>query len=257
MMKSNRDYYEILGLGRNASRQDVKKRFRQLALRYHPDRNPEDPVSEEMFKLVAEAYYVLSDQHRRRVYDREGPEGLRDRGYQGFERSEDVLKTFAAEFFEFLGITGVRPQRSPMRGADLSYQLELSPEEAATGIRKTIQISTMETCPKCKGNGVQSTSTVQTCPWCQGSGSYSEASTIFTAMGACPKCNGKGSGRLISCGSCNGQGRREVEKDLLVDIPAGVRDKTRLKISDEGDGGEESSESGDLYLTLVVRKRRE
>ena len=254
-MKSDRDYYEILGLRRNASLQDVKKRFRQLALRYHPDRNPGDPISEEAFKLVAEAYHVLSDQHWRRLYDHEGGQGLRKHGYRGFERNEDVLRTFASELFEFLGFTGARSERGPLRGADLCYEFELSPEEAAMGLKKIIQISTMETCPQCQGKGVKSTSTVQICPWCRGSGGFSETSSIFAATGICPKCNGKGKGRQTSCNSCDGQGRREVEKDLLVNIPAGVQNNTRLKISQEGDGGEVNAESGDLYLMLQVRQR--
>jgi molecular chaperone DnaJ len=254
-MKAGREYYEILGLGKDASLRDIKKRFRQLALRHHPDRNPDDPIAEETFKLVAEAYHVLSDQSRRRLYDHKGHQGLREQGYRGFERAEDVLKTFGSEFFDFLGITGGRSQRGPLRGADLCYQLELSSEEAAKGIKKTIQISLMQTCTQCKGNGIKPTSTVQTCPWCQGSGRYSETSTIFAAAGVCPKCNGKGSGRQCSCSSCDGQGRREVKKDFLVNIPAGVQNNTRLKISHEGDDGEDKGETGDFFLLLHVRSQ--
>lgn len=252
-MLNGHDYYEILGLRRGASLRDIKKSFRQLALRYHPDRKPGDPSSEESFKLVAEAYHVLSDKHRRRLYDHKGHAGLKEQGYRGFQRTEDVLKTFASEFFDFLGISGMRPQRGPLRGADLCYKLELSIEEAAIGVKKTIQIVTMETCQQCSGNGVKPTSTVEVCPWCQGSGSYRESSAIYTAAGVCPKCNGKGSLRQLSCSACDGQGRREVKKDLLVNIPAGVQTNTRLKISEEGDGGEHNGESGDLYLLLQVR----
>jgi len=251
---SERDYYTVLDLSKGASPDDIKKRFRKLALQYHPDRNPGDPVAEEHFKLVAEAYHVLSDRKRRHLYDQNGHEGLKDSGYRGFQRTEDVLKTFASEFFDFLGIAaGASPRKHPSRGADLCYQMELSPEEAGMGAKKRIQISTMETCAECRGNGIVSASQLHTCPWCQGSGKYTESSRIFTATGKCPKCNGKGNVRLLLCDSCNGQGRREVKKDILVNIPAGVENDTRLKISQEGDGGEQNSEAGDLYVVLHVR----
>lgn len=252
-MTSNRDYYGILGLEEGSSFEDIKKRFRQLALKYHPDRNPGDPISEEMFKLVAEAYHVLGDQERRRLYDSKGHEGLKKQGYRGFKRTEDVLRTFSAEFFDFLGIAGTGSQRHPSRGADLSFQLELSPEEAANGARKNIEIEIMEICPQCQGNGVKPTSTLQPCSWCGGTGTYTASSAIFTATGECPKCNGKGSLRLLSCDSCNGQGRREVKKNFQVDIPAGIQNNARLKISRQGDGGEFNDESGDLYVSIQIR----
>jgi molecular chaperone DnaJ len=252
-MTSSRDYYGILGLKEGASYEDIKKRFRQLALQYHPDRNPDDPISEKMFKLVAEAYHVLSDQERRLLYDHQGHEGLKKRGYRGFKRTEDVLRTFSSEFFDFLGIGGTGSQRHPSRGADLCYQLELSREEAANGARKSIQIDIMESCPQCQGNGVRPSSTLRPCSWCGGSGTYTATSEIFSAIGECPKCNGKGSLRSLSCDSCNGQGRREVKKDFQVDIPAGIQNNTRLKISREGDGGEFNDESGDLYVVLRIR----
>jgi molecular chaperone DnaJ len=138
-------------------------------------------------------------------------------------------------------------------GADLCYHLELSHEEAVMGVKKTIQVSTRMTCPQCRGNGAKSTSEVQICPWCRGSGRYSETSTVFAATGVCAKCKGKGSGRLVACNSCDGQGRREVKKELVVNIPAGIESNTRLKILREGDDGEVNSESGDLYVLLKVR----
>ena len=253
-MSGSRDYYEILGLKEEASPGEIKKRFRQLALQYHPDRNPGDPISEEHFKLVAEAYHVLSDGKRRRLYDQRGHDGLKEYGYRGFESSDDVIRTFASEFFDFLGISGVSPQKHPSRGADLCYQLEVSFEQSIKGARKQIQINTMETCSDCQGNGVITTSALRTCPWCEGSGRYSESSGIFTAIGTCPKCKGKGSLRMLPCLSCDEQGRREVTKDLLVDIPAGVQNNTRLKISDEGDIGEKG-ESGDLYVLVQVKSK--
>jgi molecular chaperone DnaJ len=249
---SSRNYYEILGLRKGAPLKEIKKRFRKLALQYHPDRNPGDLISEEHFKLVAEAYHVLSNGKKRRFYDQKGYDGLKEQGYQGFERTEDVLRTFATEFFDFLGISGLRPQAHPTRGADLSYQLEVSAEEAAKGSMKQIRVNTMETCGACRGNGAVSTSDLQTCFWCKGSGRCSESSRIFSAIGTCPKCKGQGKVRMLSCLICKGQGRLEVTKDLLVDIPAGVENNSRLKISTQGDSGEKG-QSGDLYIIVQVR----
>ena len=252
-MKGSRDYYQILGLRRGSSLQEIKNRFRQLALRYHPDRNPGDPASEERFKRVAEAYHVLSNQRRRHLYDSRGYQGLAKQGYRGFQKTEDVLKTFASEFFDFLGISAVGPQRGPVRGADLCYELELSFEEAALGVKKNIQIDTMETCSHCRGHGVRLTSELQVCPWCRGRGNFRDRSGIFAAAGVCPKCNGKGSLRQRSCSHCDGGGRRQVQKALLVNIPAGVENNTRLKIAQQGDGGEPNGDSGDLYMLVHVR----
>jgi molecular chaperone DnaJ len=250
---SRRDYYDILGLRKGASLDDIKRRFRKLAFRYHPDRNAGDAIAEEMFKLVAEAYHVLSDNKRRHLYDHKGSDGLKKQGYQGFERTEDVLRTFASELFGFLGVSPPGRQPHPSRGADLCYQLELSSDEAARGGKKYIQVSSMETCPECRGNGVKQTVPLQNCPWCHGSGRYSETSGIFAAVGTCPKCNGKGRLRLLSCTSCEGMGRRQIRKELLVHIPAGVENNARLKLSHEGDGGEVNAEDGDLYVDIQIK----
>lgn len=249
---NNRDYYKILGLRKGSSLEEIKKRFRKLALQYHPDHNPEDPISEEHFKLVAEAYHVLSDAKKRHLYDQKGYAGLREQGYQGFERAEDVIRTFAKEFFDFLGIAGLHRQAHPSRGADLCYQLEVSSEEATEGGMKQIRVNSMENCGPCQGNGVISTSGLQTCPWCKGSGRYTESSGIFAALGTCPKCQGKGEIRMLPCAHCKGKGRREVAKDVLVDIPAGVEHNSRLKIPKQGDIGE-NGQPGDLYITVQVR----
>jgi molecular chaperone DnaJ len=249
---SSRNYYKILGLKKGASLKEIKKRFRRLALRYHPDRNPGDPISEEHFKLVAEAYHVLSNGNNRRLYDQKGYDGLREQGYRGFERTEDVLRAFATEFFDFLGISGLRPQAHPSRGADLCFELEVSSEEANTGGSKQIRVNAMETCGACRGNSVVVAADFQTCFWCKGSGRCTESSTIFSAIGTCPKCEGKGKVRMLPCTSCNGQGRVEVAKELSVDIPAGMENNSRLKISGQGDSGD-NGQSGDLYIILQIR----
>jgi molecular chaperone DnaJ len=250
----DRDYYKILGLRKGVSLEQIKSRFRQLALRFHPDRNPEDPNAEEQFKLVAEAYHVLSNRQRRRLYDDEGHQGLKKQGYRGFKKTEDVLKTFASELFEFLGMPGTPSQRGPMRGADLSYELELSAEEATQGVNKDIEIIRMELCKDCQGRGAKTTSTQEVCYRCEGTGKYQEVSGIFTASGPCPHCGGKGTLRQTSCKSCSGQGRSQVRQSLQVNIPAGIENRTRIKIADEGDGGEPRGESGDLYLEIRVQR---
>jgi len=149
-------------------------------------------------------------------------------------------------------MTGVRPQPHPSRGADLCYQLEVTSEEATKGGKRQISINTMENCGSCRGSGVISASNLQTCKWCNGSGRYSESSGIFTAMGTCPKCKGEGKARMLPCLSCKGKGRLEVTKNFLVDIPAGVENNTRLKISSQGDSGE-NGQSGDFYLLIQVK----
>ncbi|UCG11632.1 MAG: DnaJ domain-containing protein [Deltaproteobacteria bacterium] len=253
---SEHKYYGVLGLRKDASLQEIKRRFRQLALRFHPDRDPGNPRSEERFKLVAEAYHVLSDSRRRHIYDRKGYQGLKAQGYRGFQRTEDVLKHFGSEFAQFLGIGGVSLQRGPLRGADLCYELELTAEEATMGGRKSIEVTTTETCSKCQGRGLTPTTEVQVCPRCQGTGEYNEVSSIFAATGVCSRCNGNGNLRQTTCDTCDGGGRREVHKSLLVNVPAGIENSTRLKIAHQGDGGEYDGESGDLYLLVHIRANR-
>jgi molecular chaperone DnaJ len=247
------DYYTILGLRKGATSRQIKARFRQLARRFHPDHNPGDPGSEEQFKRVAEAYQVLTDQKHRSLYDHKGHQGLKEQGYSGFQRTEDVLRTYAAELFEFLGFSGLGPPTDPLRGADICYHLELSREEASRGLRKTVQIDTMETCSHCHGNGSKRTSTLEVCGWCAGSGRYSDRTGVFAALGVCPKCNGEGNIRLRRCGSCGGKGRRQVEKTFQVQIPAGVESETRLKLAAQGDAGEAIGAAGDLYVQVQVR----
>jgi molecular chaperone DnaJ len=256
-MVDNLDYYNILGLKRSASLREIKSRFRKLALRYHPDRNPENPGSEEHFKLIAEAYHVLSNHERRHLFNKHGHQGLKATGYRGFEHTQDVFKTFGAELFSFLGVSRSRPQRGPLPGADLCIQLVLSHEEAALGVKKTVWIITMQGCLQCRGNGYRPTSRQQSCPWCGGSGKFQGTSQIFAAAGVCPKCNGQGRLAQALCKSCDGLGRRQVRKSLEVSIPAGVKDRTRLKISHAGDGGEYGGKPGDLYLVLHIPKGRE
>lgn len=248
----HRDYYKILGLGTEATFQEIKSRFRQLALRYHPDRNPENPRAAERFKLVAEAYYVLGDADRRRLYDGRGSQGLEESGHRGFRHTGDVFTTFGDELRSFLGLSGDQPRRGPLPGADLCLQLELSFEEAALGAEKRIEISRMETCRQCQGNGSRSSTREERCAWCDGSGSFSGNSSVWSSPTACLQCGGKGRLARSFCDVCEGLGRREVRTELAVSIPAGVEGGTRLKFTGGGDGGDYGGQPGDLYLVLYV-----
>ena len=225
---SRRDYYKILGVKRSASPKDIKARFRKLALRYHPDLNPGRPVCEEHFKLVAEAYHVLSNQQLRSLYNQEGHEGLRRDGYRGFLTTEDVLKAFGASLFSFLGLSGAQPPRGPLPGADLCLELELSSEQAAVGARKTIEIARMETCSQCRGSGTRRSTGELDCYWCRGRGEFSGVSNIFATNGVCAKCGGSGRLPFACCSGCSGEGRRLTLESLEVEIPAGVTQETRL-----------------------------
>jgi molecular chaperone DnaJ len=253
-MKADCDYYEVLGVARGASFDDIKSRFRRLALRYHPDRNPGNVRAEERFKLVAEAYHVLSDRHRRPLYDQRGHQGLRAQGFQGFRNSEEVFTRLGAEFFAFLGIPGRKPRGGPLRGADLFFPLALSPEDAEKGVQTTVQISRMEGCRVCKGAGVRPSAEKQPCPACGGSGTFSAALGVFAASDRCPRCHNDGWVAQASCPVCDGRGRYEVRKVITAVIPGGAHDGMRLKFPREGDGGEYGAPPGDLYLELQIRR---
>ena len=252
-MKPDRDYYKILGVAKSATFDEIKGRFRQLALRYHPDRNPGSSRAEERFKLVAEAYHVLSDRHRRRVYNEGGHRGLRDTGFQGFRHSEEVFTTLGAELFAFLGISGKQPHRGPLPGADLCLTVALSAVEAAQGVQKSLEITRMEGCKHCEGTGVRPSSERHPCPTCGGSGTFSGSLGIFAAADACPRCNGDGRVAQASCNVCEGRGRYETRYVMTVAVPGGATDGMRLKFPREGDGGDYGARPGDLYLELRIR----
>jgi molecular chaperone DnaJ len=253
-MKADRDYYKILGVAKTASLDDIKGRFRQLALRYHPDRNPGDVRAEERFKLVAEAYHVLSDRHRRPLYDQRGHQGLRDQGFQGFRTSKEVFRNLGAELFAFLGISGRQPQRGPLPGADLCLTLALSPEEAERGVQRNVEITRMEGCRVCEGTGVRPSVERQPCPSCGGSGTFSGSLGIFAATDLCPRCHGDGCVAQVSCSVCGGRGRYEIRKVMSVAVPGGAYEGMRLRFPREGDGGDHGAPPGDLYLELRIRR---
>jgi molecular chaperone DnaJ len=246
---AKRDYYEVLGIDPSASEEEVKRHYRRLALQYHPDRNPGDREAEERFKEAAEAYDVLRDPERRRLYDRYGHDGLRgaEAGFGGFE---DIFASFGDIFEDFFGMRRGRPMAEP--GADLRYDLKLSFLEAVFGREVEIDVPRAEDCLKCSATGVEPGFSPETCPLCAGSGQVIRAQGFFRISTTCPRC--AGSGRLIThpCSECEGSGRVSRVTKVLVRVPAGVDTGARLKLRGEGETGRRGGPPGDLYVMLRV-----
>ncbi len=261
-MKSSmeQDYYEVLGVSRDADAEEIKKAYRQLALKWHPDKNPGDPSAEKKFKEIAEAYEVLSDPERRRLYDEYGREGLRARGYQepSFTSVDDIFRHFSdifgGSFFEDLfGDFGVRTRRSTGRqaGSDLKASVELTLEEIATGARKLIEIKRQEVCSECRGRGSRGSSGYATCPACGGYGEVETVRGFFSIRRTCPRCRGEGEILRDVCPACKGEGRRPERVQLSVDVPPGAAGGTTLVLRGAGDAGVRGGPRGDLYCVVT------
>jgi len=258
------DYYGVLGCRRDASSDEIKKAYRQMALRYHPDRNPGNREAEEKFKEAAEAYSVLGDTGRRETYDRYGHEGLRGEGFQGFsgfnptifEDFEDILGNFFGFNFGFGNAFGGPRQgrRAPQRGQDLGLEMEVTLEEVATGIEKDIALNRAEPCPSCHGTKLKPGTKATSCPACSGRGQIRHQQGFFTLSRTCPHCQGKGEMISSPCEECRGAGHVRQRKALSVRIPAGVENGSRLRISGEGEAGEHGAGRGDLYVLIKVKK---
>jgi len=249
-----RDYYEVLGVDRRASEEEIKKTYRKLALKYHPDRNPGDKEAEDKFKEAAEAYEVLRDSEKRNIYDQFGHEGLQGTGFTGFGGFEDIFSTFGDIFEDFFGFGNRRSgQRTTARpGADLLYDLRIGFAEAVFGTEKEIKIPTNETCEPCGATGREPGTDEQVCLMCQGQGQVLQSQGFFRISTTCHRCGGQG--RIITnpCHSCNGSGQQKVTKKVLVKVPAGVDTGTRLRIPDRGESGYRGGPHGDLYVRLHV-----
>ena len=253
---SKRDYYEVLGVPRNADDQQIKSAYRKLALQYHPDRNPGDRTAEERFKEAAEAYSVLADADKRARYDRFGHAAVGGSpGGPGFD------PTIFADFSDiFGGLGGLGDlfgfgtgRRGPARGADLRYDLEIAFDEMASGTETTLQIPREERCESCSGSGAAAGSRPDTCPQCRGRGQVRYQQGFLTVARTCGHCRGAGTVIRTPCVDCHGRGRRERQRKLTVKVPAGIGSGQRLRLSGEGEHGDAGGTPGDLYVVVHVR----
>ena len=252
-MNGKKDYYELLGVGRNASEDEIKKAYRKLALQHHPDRNPGDKQAEETFKLISEAYQVLSDSHKRAQYDQYGHAAFGDNGpfAGGFDFNSGFEDIFGDIFGEFFGGAGGR-RRTQTRGEDLRYNLSLSFEEAVAGVEKKIKIPRHGPCETCRGTGAKPGTSPQTCPTCHGRGQVSFQQGFFSVSRSCSQCRGQGTIIADPCASCGGAGRTRKMHTLSVKIPAGVDNGSRLKLRGEGETAPSVGAPGDLYVVIQV-----
>lgn len=251
---AKRDYYDILAVSRNATEDEIKKSYRKLALKYHPDRNPDDPEAEEKFKEAAEAYEVLHDAEKRGLYDRYGHEGLQNAGFKGFQGFDDIFSNFGGIFDELFGFGGrQRRSRSAARaGADLRYDLRIPFEEAVFGTEKILEFEKLESCIQCLGKRTAPGTSPTTCSTCGGVGQVERRQGFFALRTTCPHCRGEGVMITDPCPACRGAGMVQTPKKLSVKIPPGVDDGARLRLTGEGEEGSHGGPAGDLYVLIHV-----
>lgn len=253
---SKRDYYKVLDVARNATEVEIKKAYRRLAMKFHPDRNPDDKEAEEKFKECKEAYEVLTDAHKRAAYDQFGHAGLDSaRGGAGFTAADAFGDIFGEVFGDIFG-GGRRGGRSSQvfRGADLRYELELDLRQAVFGDSVDIDFHTLSECATCKGSGAAKGSTPVTCETCSGHGQVRVTQGFFSVQQTCPRCRGRGQTISNPCEDCHGQGRVRKPRTLNVKIPAGVDNGDRIRLSGEGEAGRNGGPPGDLYVEVHVRE---
>jgi molecular chaperone DnaJ len=264
MPTKKRDYYEVLGVGSNASEEEVKRAYRKLAVKFHPDKNPDDPHAEEKFKELGEAYDVLMDPDKRAAYDRFGHAAFAQgagvgRGFHDpFEIFREVFGGggFGGGIFEtFFGGTGARSE-DRQRGSDLRYDMQIELEEAAFGVEKEIEIQKLDTCGKCHGSGSEQGSRTIRCPTCDGRGQVISSRGFFHVSQTCPRCRGAGEIIEKPCPKCHGEGRVEKPGRVKLKIPAGIREGARLRSSHNGEAGVRGAPSGDLYVVIHIKEHK-
>ena len=253
---AKRDYYEVLGINKSASADQIKSAYRKLAVKYHPDKNKGDKASEEKFKEASEAYHVLSNAERKQNYDNFGHAAFENGGGgRGGFGNFDFSSSFSDIFEDFFGEGfggGRRSRRSNNRGSDLRYDLSITLEEAYAGKKQDIKFSTSEKCTTCKGSGSKPGTSASSCSMCGGHGQVRSSQGFFTVQQTCPQCSGSGEQITNPCSECSGQGKRQASKRLSVTIPKGVDDGTRIRLSGKGEAGTKGAGSGDLYLFINV-----
>lgn len=255
---AKRDYYEILGVERDVSAAELKKAYRRVAMKHHPDRNPDDKSAEEKFKEANEAYEVLSDAQKRAAYDQYGHAGVDQQAGMGgagagFGNFSDIFGDVFGDIFGGAG-GGGRARGGASRGSDLRYTLELNLEEAVKGTTVQIKVPTLVSCKTCNGSGAKSGSKPVTCTTCAGHGQVRMQQGFFSVQQTCPNCHGRGTIIADPCKSCHGQGRVEESKTLSVKVPPGVDTGDRIRLSGEGEAGVGGGPTGDLYVQVSVRK---
>ena len=254
---AKRDYYDVLGVEKSASADQIKSAYRKKAVKYHPDKNKGDKAAEEKFKEASEAYHVLSDSERKQNYDNFGHAAFENGaggrgGFGNFDFSNHFSDIFEDFFGEGFGGGGRRSRRSNNRGSDLRYDLSISLEEAYTGKKQDIKFSTSEKCDTCSGSGSKPGHDAGSCSMCGGHGQVRSSQGFFTVQQTCPQCSGSGEMITNPCGTCNGQGKKQASKRLSVTIPKGVDDGTRIRLAGKGEAGSRGASSGDLYLFINV-----
>ena len=252
-MTIKRDYYEVLGVNRNADDAELKAHYRKLALKFHPDRNPGNKEAEEKFKEASEAYEVLRDPQKRNIYDQFGHQGLEGSGFSGFSGFEDIFSSFGGIFEDFFGFSsGSRSRTRAQKGADLRYDHSLSFMEAAFGTETEIHLEKEEVCPSCEGNGCEQGTQPEICRQCNGTGQVSRNQGFFTVRTTCHHCRGNGQTIPHPCTTCKGTGQIRVNKKVAVKIPAGVDTGSMLRLTGEGEAGVYGGPPGDLYVFIQV-----
>jgi molecular chaperone DnaJ len=242
-------YYEILEVERQADGATIKKAYRKMAMRYHPDRNQGDAGAEERFKEAAEAYEVLKDEEKRSLYDRYGHEGLKHSGFQGFSGTGDIFSAFSDIFEGLFGFGGgAANHNGPRQGRDLRYDLEMSLEQMAEGFTAQTQVGREVACDACGGSGSAEGAQPEVCTTCGGRGQVARAQGLFRVVTSCPDCRGEGEIISNPCGQCHGRSRAYEEKELSVLVPAGIAHGQRLRMNGEGEGGYKGGPAGDLYV---------
>lgn len=258
-MATKKDYYEVLGVNKDASEEEIKKSYRKLAMKYHPDRNPDNPKAEEQFKEAKEAYEMLSDDQKRAAYDQYGHAGVEQgAGAGGFGGGAGFGDAFGDIFGDIFGggRQGGGQRNNVYRGADLRYNMEISLEDAAKGTETKIRIPVQAACETCKGTGAKTGKSPVTCSTCGGHGQVRMQQGFFSVQQTCPKCHG--SGKVIKdedkCGTCHGAGRQKINKTLSVKIPAGVDEGDRIRLTGEGEAGVNGGPTGDLYVVVHLKQ---